>query len=160
MLTTRQADFTSASDGQAILALLDAYARDPMGGGTPLSEEAKSRLIGELAVRPFAISILAFDGDTPVGLINAFEGFSTFAARPLLNLHDIAVLASHRGRGIATAMMKTAEAIARERNCCKLTLEVLSGNGPALRAYEQFGFRQYALDPEKGSALFLEKKLT
>ena len=45
--------------------------------------------------------MLAFDGDAPVGLVNCIEGFSTFACKPLVNVHDVAVLSSHRGRGIA-----------------------------------------------------------
>ena len=37
--------------------------------------------------------------DKPVGLATTFEGFSTFAAKPLINIHDIAVLPDYRGRG-------------------------------------------------------------
>lgn len=37
-------------------------------------------------------SVLAFDADQPVGLINAIEGFSTFACKPLINIHDVIVL--------------------------------------------------------------------
>lgn len=159
MLKVRLADYNDPGDGEALLMLLDAYARDPMGGGQSIRDEVKANLLSELAARPFALSILAFDDGAPVGLINAFEGFSTFAARPLLNLHDIAVLPGHRGKGIAQAMMQKAEDIARARGCCKLTLEVLSGNAPALRAYQAFGFAAYELGPEHGNARFLEKKL-
>ena len=57
-------------------------------------------------------------------------------------------------------MMRKAEDIAKVRGCCKLTLEVLSGNEVALKVYERFGFAAYQLDPEAGSARFLEKKLS
>ena len=33
-----------------------------------------------------------------VGLVNCIEGFSTFACRPLVNVHDVVVRESHRGR--------------------------------------------------------------
>jgi hypothetical protein len=46
-----------------------------------------------------------------------------------------------------------------KRGACKLTLEVLSGNAPALRAYEREGFEGYQLDPAFGHAVFLQKKL-
>jgi ribosomal protein S18 acetylase RimI-like enzyme len=48
---------------------------------------------------------------------------------------------------------------ARLRGCCKVTLEVLSGNHRALSVYQQAGFAGYALDPATGHALFLQKPL-
>ena len=103
--------------------------------------------------------MLAFDGDTPVGLINAIEGFSTFACKPLVNVHDVVVAASHRGRGIATRLFAEVEAIARERGACKLTLEVLDGNASARALYQRLGFAAYQLDPAMGHAQFLHKWL-
>lgn len=158
-LRVRRADYTNASDAAALVALLDAYARDPAGGGEPLSDHARRHVVAELARRPQAFSVLAFDGDTAVGLVNCIEGFSTFQCRPLVNVHDVAVLASHRGRGIAEAMLREVEHLARERGACKITLEVLSGNAPALRLYQRIGFAGYQLDPRMGTATFLQKWL-
>ncbi|MBW8458783.1 MAG: GNAT family N-acetyltransferase [Thiobacillus sp.] len=143
----------------ALIGLLDAYARDPAGGGEPLSDFARAKLIAELAARPFIFSVLAFDGGTPVGLVNAIEGFSTFACRPLVNVHDVVVAPSHRGRGIAAQLFAEVEAIARERGACKLTLEVLEGNAPARALYRRLGFAAYQLDPGMGEAQFLQKWL-
>ena len=108
--------------------------------------------------------MLAFEGtggDTgqPVGLVNCFEGFSTFACQPLVNVHDVVVLASHRGRRVGECLLAEVERIARTRGACKLTLEVLSGNASALRLYSRAGFAGYQLDPELGSAQFLQKWL-
>jgi ribosomal protein S18 acetylase RimI-like enzyme len=139
--------------------LLDAYASDPAGGGEPLSDFAKANLVRELAARPQAYSVIAFDGEQPVGLVNCIEGFSTFACRPLVNVHDVAVLASHRGRGIAEQMLREAERIAIERGAVKMTLEVLSGNAPAAKLYQRIGYVGYQLDPAMGSAGFLQKRL-
>jgi len=158
-IDVRRADYADPRDAQAVVDLLDAYARDPAGGGEPLSASVRERLVAELASRPWAFSVLAFDAGTPVGLINCLEGFSTFKARPLVNVHDVAVLASHRGRGIAEAMMGEVERIARERGACKLTLEVLSDNVPAMRLYQRIGFAGYQLDPAMGTAQFLQKWL-
>jgi ribosomal protein S18 acetylase RimI-like enzyme len=148
-----------ADHAEAFLELLDHYARDPMGGGTGLSDYARAHLVDALAARPGFAGFLAFIGDAPAGLINCFEGYSTFAARPLLNIHDIVVLDTHRGHGIAQALLAAAEGEAHARGCCKLTLEVLSNNRRALASYERFGFKAYQLDPAAGQALFLEKKL-
>jgi ribosomal protein S18 acetylase RimI-like enzyme len=139
--------------------LLDAYARDPAGGGMPLAPSVLADLPEALAARPQAFSVLAYDGEQPVGLINCIEGFSTFACKPLVNVHDVVVLATHRGQRVAQQMLTHIEAEARNRGACKLTLEVLSGNQSALRAYEREGFANYQLDPAFGTAMFLEKKL-
>lgn len=159
MIQTLLADYRDPRHSQALVDLLDAYARDPAGGGAPLPDEVKAGLPAALAARPQAFSVLAFDGDQPVGLINCIEGFSTFACQPLVNVHDVVVRASHRGQRVAQRMFEAVEAEARRRGACKLTLEVLSGNAPALRAYEREGFASYQLDPAFGQALFLQKKL-
>ncbi len=157
--SVRRADYARPADARAIVALLDAYASDPAGGGEPLSEFARQRLVPELASRPHAFSVLAFDGEAAVGLVNCIEGFSTFACRPLVNVHDVAVLASHRGRGIAEQMLALAEIIARERGAVKMTLEVLSGNAPAIKLYQRIGYAGYQLDPAMGTAQFFQKLL-
>lgn len=153
------ADYRNASHTAMLVDLLDAYAADPAGGGTPLAPGVKQGLPAALAARPHAYSVLAFDGATPVGLVNCIEGFSTFACRPLVNVHDVVVLAAYRGQRIAQRMLARVEQEARARGACKLTLEVLSGNQPALRAYERDGFAGYQLDPSFGTAVFLQKKL-
>lgn len=158
-ITALRADYANPAHAAALVMLLDAYASDPAGGGQGLSNFAKAHLVPGLAARPQAYSVLAFDGAQPVGLVNCIEGFSTFACRPLVNVHDVAVLASHRGRGIAEQMLAEAEAVARERGAVKLTLEVLSGNHSAMRLYERIGFAGYQLDPAMGSARFLQKWL-
>ena len=157
-------DLKNGPISRAWLDLLDHYAMDPMGGGEGLSEHARSHLVRELWVFPGFHGALAWivadDGsETPVGLINCFTGFSTFAARPLLNIHDVVVHADYRGRGIGRGLLAWAEQRARDLGCCKLTLEVLSNNTAALAAYERAGFAPYVLDPAAGQALFLQKLL-
>lgn len=158
-LSILRADYADPVHAAALVVLLDAYSSDPAGGGEGLSDFAKQNLVRELAARPQAYSVLAFDGVQPLGLVNCIEGFSTFACKPLVNVHDVAVLASHRGRGIAEQMLALAEVIAVERGAVKMTLEVLSGNQPAVRLYERIGYAGYQLDPAMGTARFLQKWL-
>jgi len=159
MIGVIRARYDEPTHAAALVDLLDAYARDPAGGGAPLSDFVRGNLVEQLASRPFIFSVLAFDGDVPVGLVNAIEGFSTFACRPLVNVHDVVVLPGHRGRGIAAQLFAEVEVIARERGACKLTLEVLSGNRAARALYEKLGFDDYRLDPGMGHAQFMQKWL-
>jgi GNAT superfamily N-acetyltransferase len=156
------ADYSNPSHANALVSLLDDYARDPMGGGAGLSAFAKENLVSALAARSHVFSLLALEGDAegvPVGLANCIEGFSTFACKPLVNVHDLTVLKSHRGRGIAQLLLAKVEAVALQRGACKLTLEVLSGNTGAVRVYERAGFANYQLDPNAGHAQFMQKWL-
>ena len=154
-----QANYSDPFHASAIVQLLDSYAQDPAGGGTALSDFARANLVAELAKRSQAFTILAFDGDAPIGLVNCIEGFSTFACRPLVNVHDVVVIASHRGQRVGERLLAFTEQIAIQRGACKLTLEVLSGNLSANKLYQRIGFASYQLDPEMGSAVFLQKWL-
>lgn len=158
-LVVRRLCLDDAADAAALLELLDHYARDPMGGGKGLPDAVRAQLIERLRGVPHYVGGLALLGEQAVGLVNCFTGFSTFAARPLLNVHDLVVRDGHRGQGVGQALLGWAEATARQLGCCKVTLEVLSGNPVALRAYERAGFKPYVLDPAAGQALLLEKKL-
>jgi len=106
-------DYQLSAHRDAVVMLLDAYARDPMGGGEGLTKDVKSRLCDDLATRPTAASFIAWLGDEPVGLVNCIEGYSTFKAQPLMNIHDIAVLPDHRGAGVGQALLAAAERHAR-----------------------------------------------
>ena len=158
-ITVRRADYASALDRTALVDLLGAYAIDPMGGGAPLADEVRASLCDRLAQVPLAISFIAWLEGEAVGLVNCFEGFSTFKAKPLMNVHDIVVQPAHRARGVGQALLAAAEQHAQGRGCCKLTLEVLSGNTRALRSYDRFGFAPYTLDPKEGQALLMQKWL-
>ncbi len=159
-LRVRRVDYHAAPDRAALVALLDHYAQDPMGGGEAIAPANLARLCDELAARAFAFSFLAWQGETPVGLINCFEGFSTFKAQPLVNVHDLVVHSQHRGQGVGQALLAAAEGEARARGACKLTLEVLSGNSTALNSYQRFGFTHYQLNLTAGQAMFMQKWLT
>jgi GNAT superfamily N-acetyltransferase len=159
MFVAAPLDLRDSAHAAAWLALLDHYARDPMGGGNGLSAYAQRHLVGRLQQFPGFHSALVMADDQAVGLINCFTGFSTFAAKPLLNIHDIVVHKEWRGRGIARVLLAWAAQRAGELGCCKLTLEVLANNAPALAAYARAGFAPYVLDPQAGHALFLQKIL-
>ncbi len=154
-----QADYNNLQHARDLVMLLNAYALDPMGGGEALSEFSQKNLVCALAKRNEAFTILCYVDEQPAGIINCFEGFSTFQCKPLINIHDCGVLAKFRGLGLSQKMFAEVEKIAVARGCCKLTLEVLQGNSIAQKAYLKLGFAGYELDSKTGHALFWEKKL-
>lgn len=154
-----EADLSYGPHQEAIVHLLDAYARDPMGNGKPLSSKVRKELIPGLEQHPTTIIFLAFAGEEQVGIAVCFKGFSTFAAQPLINIHDFAVLPNNRGLGVGRLMLAAIEKKANELGCCKLTLETQENNTRARQVYEAAGFAQAVYQAEAGGSLFYTKKL-
>ena len=157
-----KADFHCAEHGAAIVSLLDEYASGPMGGMSPLSDYTRRHLVGKLASRQNAHALLAFQDGESAGLAICFEGFSTFACHPLLNLHDFMVSQRFQGQGIAKRLLAAVDELALSLACCKVTLEVLEGNHVARALYikKKMGYAGYELDVDTGAAMFWQKSLS
>ncbi len=153
-----EADLDSAAHAAGVVEVLDSYAADPVGGGEPLAADVRERLVPALREHPTTLVLLATAGARVVGLAICFLGFSTFRARPLLNIHDLAVRPELRGRGVGRALLVAAEELARKRGCCKLTLEVQEDNRRALGLYRSFGFSDFVIG-DSGPTRFLAKPL-
>ncbi len=154
-----EADLSRPDHQEATVFVLNAYALDPMGDGKPLSEAALRDLIPGLREHPTTMVFLAYRGTEPVGLAICFRGFSTFAARPLVNISDYFVFPAHRGAGIGRLLLGAIERRAREIGCCRLTLEVQENNHRARLVYAAAGFAQAIHVPEAGGSLYLSKPL-
>lgn len=138
-LEIRDADLADPTDASAIVEIVNAYALDPFGGEAPLPRDVQARLVDGLRAHPTTLVLLAIADGRPVGVAVCFFGFSTFQARPLINVHDLAVLPSHRGQGVGRSLLGAVEARARARGCCKITLEVLDNNQRARALYASCG---------------------
>ena len=152
-----EANLNHVSHDGAIVDLLDGYARTPFGQGQSLAQAVRDRLIGQLKQHPTTIILLAESGDQFVGIAVCFFGFSTFAARPLLNIHDIYVREDHQGCGIGRQLLEAVERAARDQGCCKVTLEVMDANSKASDLYQRCGYELGVIGQD--AHRFLSKKL-
>src|SRR5262245_6517747 len=148
------ADLANPSHQSAIIELLDMYCRDEFGDGKPLAHHARENLIPGLVKHGGARVFLATDGAAPLGVAICLVGFSSFRARPLVNIHDIAVSPEARGQGVGRQLLAAVEADARALGCCKVTLEVRSDNARAMGLYRSVGFQ-----PSGPETLFWTQKL-
>ena len=154
-----EADLTRAEHQRAIVEMTAAYALDPMGNNGPLADDVLARLIPGLQSLPTTVVFLAYAGSEPVGIATCFRGFSTYAGKPLINIHDLGVLATHRGQGVGLQLLRTVEQKARDLGCSCITLEVLERNDRARQTYEKFGFAQARSGADAGGSLFFSKRL-
>lgn len=139
-VTVLRADLDDPAHAAAIVDTLDAYARDPMGGEQPLPDEVRAGLVPGLRQTPAARVWLAQDGDAFVGIVVAFANYSTFAAKPRWNVHDVAVTAAARGKGVGRAMLEQVIADAAAAGASAVSLEVREDNAPARHLYASLGF--------------------
>ncbi len=136
----QEVSWDDAVHRQAVVNLIDAYAREPLEGGRGLSTFARDNVVSGLHEHQTSLVLLAFSGTDAVGIAVCFRGFSTFSARPLINIHDLAVLREWQGLGVGSALLNAVADRAAQEGCCKVTLEVRSDNPGARRLYERQGY--------------------
>ena len=141
-----EADLDNPIHAARILEIINQYAAEPGGGGKTLPPEIQRVLISRLKEQTNRLVLLAMQGRKPVGMAVCFRGFSTFAAKPLINIHDLAVMPDCRGLGAGSKLIGRVVEIAQHEGCCRVTLEVISDNAAARRLYQRCGFE----DPTHG----------
>ncbi len=126
------------ADAPAYLALIQALADFEKLAGP--DEAARTRLV-EDAFGPsprYEVLVAELGGDV-VAYAIFFPTYSTFRARQSLYLEDIFVHPRARRRGVARAMMKHLESLARERGCGRFEWTVLDWNTDAQQLYDGLG---------------------
>ena len=159
LLRIVEADLSRSDHGEILVELLDDFVRDPAVAGRPLEPAVRGSVVERMRAHPMVRAWLAFYGDAPVGFAVGIVSFSTFAAKPVLNVHDLGVREKARGRGVGRALLLALENAAREAGCCKLTLEVRQDNARARTLYRSFGFGDFTPGSDAVPALFLEKNV-
>jgi ribosomal protein S18 acetylase RimI-like enzyme len=150
----RQANWDAQADCDAFLSLLDHYSRDPFGGGAPLPKEIRDVLVDRWRNHAGAFSLIAWRDSTPVGMANCLTSFSTFRARPRINIHDLVVHADYRGHGLGRKLIEAVCEQSRARGACQVTLEVRADNEHARRLYQRCGFQNIDNPPQPQTHFF------
>jgi ribosomal protein S18 acetylase RimI-like enzyme len=153
------ADFENATDRAAFLEMLDQYSRDPFGSGKPLPNEISEVLPDRWANHPGAFSLIVWQNEKPIAMANCLTSFSTFNARPRINIHDLVVSSHCRGLGLGRRLIEAVCDEARRREACQVTLEVRADNEHARKLYERSGFVGIESPVVDGTHFFGVRKL-
>ena len=110
-------------------------------------EEARNFWTGSLeaAGRGERVVLGAFEGERIVGTVTLFLGFPPNQPHRA-EIGKLMTRLSHRGQGIASALMAAAETLARERGKSHLVLDTAEEEGAA-SLYERLGFERAGLIP-------------
>ena len=126
--------------------LLDLFAdafEDPASYSTRRPSPAYSR---HLLGRDSFIALAAFDGgDAVVGGLAAYVLDKFEQERSEVYIYDLAVAATHRRRGIATALIAALQDLAAERGTWVIFVQADHGDDPAIALYTKLGIREDAL---------------
>ncbi len=137
-----EGDLSITEHAEHFLTLTAAYMADPMGQAKPWTEQQKVDLIREMKSHPSALILFAKVDEKYVGICTCFYAYSTFLAKPLINIHDIYVDESYRSHGVAKKLIEALDEIAIKNNCGKITLEVRKDNLNARDLYKTQGFTE------------------
>ncbi|HEX5128019.1 MAG TPA: AAC(3)-I family aminoglycoside N-acetyltransferase [Rhodocyclaceae bacterium] len=96
---------------------------------------------------PHFIALAAVDegkvgGGQIVGGLVAYELMKFEQARSEIYIYDLAVTATHRRRGIATALIQRLQLIAHERGAWVIFVQADYGDDPAIALYTKLGVRE------------------
>lgn len=88
------------------------------------------------------IALAVVQDDEVVGGLAAYELHKIEQARSEIYIYDLAVRASHRRLGVATALIRHLQALARQRGAWVVYVQADYGDDPAVALYTKLGVRE------------------
>jgi ribosomal protein S18 acetylase RimI-like enzyme len=125
-----------------LLRLLNEYMEDEMGILKPMPGNLKLKIIDGLRKHSAYIGFFACIDKEFAALANCNLNFSTWKAKPLINIHDFIVSPQFRKRGVGMFLLEAIENYARENGYCRINLEVRQDNYKAQNLYKKAGFSE------------------
>lgn len=143
-----------ARDREAVLALAERFAEFDVPEwrtAEEIAEGTRAYLARQLDALGEADAVLVAedDGGRPLGFVYVRTERDFFTGEAHGHVSDVAVTRDAEGSGVAGALMREAEAWARERGLGFMTLNVFSGNARALAVYERLGYASELLKLRK-----------
>jgi aminoglycoside 3-N-acetyltransferase I len=88
------------------------------------------------------IALVAIEGSQAVGGLVAYELHKLEQSRSEIYIYDLAVLESHRRKGMATALINELKRIAKVRGAWVIYVQADYGDEPAIALYTKLGVRE------------------
>lgn len=123
--------------GQIVRLMLDFAEYEKLTDYCEITEDKLNDAI--FGSDSFVESLVALDGETPIGYAIYFPYFASFRGQRGYYLEDIFIDAKYRGQGVGEAMLKHIARQAKSRGFERIDFQVLDWNEPAIKFYEKFG---------------------
>lgn len=139
-LILQAVDLTNETHCQELVWLLDTYMRDEMGNGAPMPKELAPEILDGLKNHSGYLGFFAIANGEYAALANCNKNFSTFKAKPLLNIHDFIVHPDYRAKGVGRFLLDAIARFGQEHGFCRINLEVRHDNISAQKLYKKSGY--------------------
>jgi ribosomal protein S18 acetylase RimI-like enzyme len=133
-------DLENKIHSAALLHLLNDYMLDDMGIGKQMPENLGPKIVEGLKKHSGYLGFFVCIGEDFTALANCNLVFSTWKAKPLINIHDFIVSPKFRKKGIGQFLMNSIIDYAKSNGYCKINLEVRHDNIKAQNLYLKTGF--------------------
>lgn len=134
------------ADRQALVDLLNVLFTQEVEFAPDASAQARG--LSLILADPGIGHILAArDGGRVVGMVSVLYTVSTALGAKVALLEDMVVAPQERGRGIGSALLDHAIALARSQGCRRMTLLTDDGNVRAQAFYRRHGFTGSGMTP-------------
>lgn len=137
-----QVDLSKQEHCLQLIRLLDAYMQDEMGNSAPMEADLAPKIISGLKKHPGYLGFFALVDGRFAALANCNKNFSTFNAKPLINIHDLIVFPDLRGKGVGRFLLDCIAEYGAENGYCRVNLEVRHDNLNAQKLYLKAGYSE------------------
>ncbi|MBS0361207.1 MAG: AAC(3)-I family aminoglycoside N-acetyltransferase [Proteobacteria bacterium] len=127
---------------RALNRLFAVAFKDPQAYG---SAPPNDPYLADLLAHDDVHVLVAVSGGTVIGGLTAYELAKFEQARTEVYIYDLAVDEAHRRQGVATALIRKLQAIAKRRGAHVIFVQADHGNDPAIALYERLGEREEVL---------------
>lgn len=139
-LSIIQVDLQNPVHCDQVIKLLNDYMNDPMGNNRPMPKSLGPEIISGLKQHSGFLGFFVMAGNQFAGLANCNINFSTFQAKPLINIHDFIVAPECRNMGAGHFLLRGIINYASQNGFCRVNLEVREDNQTAKSLYKKNGF--------------------
>lgn len=106
----------------------------------PSDIKSAEKFLFNLVSTDDSVVFMYLDKDQAAGFVQLYPTYSSMSMKRAWILNDLYVLESHRGQGIAQALIHQAVDLARSSGASHLSLETAATN-PAVKLYERLGWK-------------------
>lgn len=131
-----------SEDVTALRSMLRVFGAAFDDSQTYTAAQPDDRYLGDLLADETFVALVAEADEAVVGGLVAYELRKFEQRRSEFYIYDLAVLESHRRRGIATRLVDALKPIAREHGAWTIFVQADAVDAPAVALYERLGVRE------------------